>query len=105
MHTQLIDTRASVTLASNAVTGQACDPVGDCGMGKIQADPYFRSIWAQALGVVMGVCLVAPPLIRLNEGRWSGIDWVFVIGGVAYVFFWLSAAIIGWRTRRGGKET
>ena len=70
-------------------------------MGKFQAGPYSRSIRAQVLGVLLGVCLIAPPLIRLDEGRWTGADWIFVIGGAAFILFWLSAAIIGWRTRRG----
>ena len=54
--------------------------MGDCGMGKMQADPYLRSVRAQVLGVLMGVCLIAPPLIRLGEDRWTGFDWVFVVG-------------------------
>lgn len=74
--------------------------MGDCGMGKTQADPYLRSIRAQVLGVLMGVCLIAPPLIRLGEGRWTGFDWVFVVGGAAFVVFWLSMAVLGWRWRR-----
>ncbi|TQJ36743.1 hypothetical protein [Arthrobacter sp. SLBN-122] len=71
-------------------------------MGKIQSDPYLNSIRAQVLGVLLGLCLIAPPLIRLVEGRWTGVDWVFVIGGAAFMFFWLAAAAIGWRTRRSG---
>lgn len=70
-------------------------------MGKFQADPYFRSVRAQVLGVLLGVCLIAPPLIGLDEDRWTGVDRFFVIGAVAFIIFWLSAAIIGWRTRRG----
>ena len=62
--------------------------------------PYLNSIRAQVLGVLLGVCLIAPPLIRLAEGRWTGVDWVFVIAGAAFMVFWLIAAAIGWRTRR-----
>ncbi|MDQ0825561.1 hypothetical protein QFZ60_001734 [Arthrobacter sp. B2I5] len=69
-------------------------------MGKIPADPYLQSIRAQVLGVLMGVCLIAPPLIRLGGGRWTGIDWIFVIGGAAFVVFWLSMGLLGWRSRR-----
>lgn len=50
-------------------SGHTPDQMRDCGMGKIVSDPYLRSIRAQVLGVLLGVCLIAPPLIRLGEGR------------------------------------
>ncbi|WP_045730419.1 hypothetical protein [Pseudarthrobacter chlorophenolicus] len=71
-------------------------------MGKMQVDPYFRSSRAQVLGAILGVCLIAPPLIRLGEGHWTGVDWVFVIAGAAFTIFWLSMAVLGWRSRRSG---
>ncbi|TQJ36732.1 hypothetical protein FBY36_4038 [Arthrobacter sp. SLBN-122] len=73
-------------------------------MGKLQADPYLRSIRAQVLGVLLGVCLIAPPLIRLGEGRWTGVDWVFVTAGTAFVMFWLSMAVLDWRARRSSTQ-
>ena len=72
----------------------------DCGMGKVQADPYFRSIPAQVLGVILGVCLIAPPLIRLSEGHWTGVDWVFVTAGAAFVVFWIFMGVLGYRSKR-----
>ena len=70
-------------------------------MGKIQVDSYLRSIRAQVLGVLLGVCLIAPPRIRLGEGRWTGVDWVFIIiAGAATSIFWLSIAVLEWQSRR-----
>lgn len=69
-------------------------------MGKGERDPYLNSIYAQVAGVIMGTLLIIPPLIRLGEGRWTGIDWVFVISGGAFATAWLVLMVLGTRRRR-----
>lgn len=69
-------------------------------MGKIEKDPYLNSTRAQVGGMILGVLLIVSPLIRLNEGRWTGIDWVFVIGGVAIAITWLVFMVLGIQRRR-----
>lgn len=69
-------------------------------MGKIERDPYLKSIYAQVAGVILGILLIIPPLIRLSEGRWTGIDWVFVIGGGVIATMWLVFMVLGLQRRR-----
>lgn len=69
-------------------------------MGKIQLEPYLNSVRAQVLGVILGVLIILPPVLRLGEGRWTGVDWVFAVGGAAISIFWLTMAVIAWRSRR-----
>ena len=69
-------------------------------MGKIERDPYLNSIYAQVAGVILGILLIIPPLIRLSEGRWTGIDWVFVIGGGVIATMSLVFMVLGLQRRR-----
>ncbi len=76
------------------------DKLKHSGMGKIERDPYLNSIYAQVAGVILGILLIIPPLIRLSEGRWTGIDWVFVIGGGVIATMSLVFMVLGLQRRR-----
>lgn len=63
-------------------------------------DPYLNNRVAQACGLIVGVCIIIPPLIRLTDGRWANDDWVLLILGILLTITWLVFIALGWRQRR-----
>jgi uncharacterized membrane protein len=59
--------------------------------------------WFQAwCGLVVGVCLVLPALLRLEEQGWTGFNIFFVVVGTVLAIFWATRLLILGRTRRQG---
>lgn len=65
-----------------------------------KSDPYSNNRVAQACGLIVGLCVIIPPLIRLADGRWAADDWVLVMLGILLTITWLVIMTLGWRQRR-----
>lgn len=71
----------------------------DCSTAK-KSDPYLNNRVAQLCGLIVGVFIIIPPLIRLADGRWATDDWVLFILGILLTVTWLVIITLGWRQRR-----
>lgn len=75
----------------------------DCSMAK-RSDSYSDDRVAQVCGLIVGVFIILPPLIRLAGGRWAGDDWVLVTLGILLMVTWLVFMTLGWRQRRRERD-
>lgn len=76
------------------------------GRYVIMSESHSRgtAVWLQAwIGLVVGVCLAVPVLLRLEEEGWTGGNLFFIVAGTALSIFWTARLVfLGWT--RGGKS-
>jgi uncharacterized membrane protein len=59
--------------------------------------------WFQAwCGLVVGVCLILPALLRLEREGWTGFNIFFVVVGTLLVIFWVTRMVVLSRAKRQG---
>jgi hypothetical protein len=68
---------------------------------SITSSARFGS-WFQAwCGLGVGVCLILPVLLRLEEEGWTGANIFFGIAGTVLTIFWVTRLVLlGWIKRR-----
>lgn len=54
-------------------------------------------IWC---GLIVGVCVVIPPFLRLEEEGWTGLNIFLVIAGSALTIFWAAQGLRRMRRSR-----
>lgn len=58
---------------------------------------WFRA-WC---GLVVGVCVVLPVLLRLEHEGWTGVDVFLMLAGLALMIGWAAKLVsLGWVNRR-----
>ncbi len=56
------------------------------------------------IGILVGVCVAVPPLLRLEEQGWTGINIFFFVAGSVITAVWVVLAVLRLRATRQESE-